>query len=162
MKITNIVLGMFGILLFASCACSQKLEEESPIVFKEYYYQKWVAGARGAGSGINFSIDVTSKPDNIELRKLYFRGMKTELQNKQRTPSVYTAYFKTAANRNPDRIMDADSSAEYGNAVPEYKKVDMPFEINDSEAILEYSEDGNIKYFKLTSVKERPYRLSPR
>lgn len=53
----------------------------------------------------------------------------------------------------PDRIMSADPKAEYGNQSPPVSK-NIPFELEDDEAVLLYSVNGLDSYHKITGLKE--------
>ena len=43
----------FLILISVGCSNKINLEKNSRLVFEESYYQSWVAGVRGGGSGLN-------------------------------------------------------------------------------------------------------------
>ncbi len=159
MKSLTYILGLPVFILFASCGSCQKLQDESPVAIDEYYFQEWVAGARGAGSGINFTVALKEVPTTITMKDIYFRNMKTELQQGKQAPSVFTGYFKTNLNEPMDLTMNADPKKEYGNEAPKLDKKDMPFELQDNEAVISCEEDGKIEYYKLLNVQIRPSKM---
>ena len=167
MKLLLTISAMLPLIFFASCGSTSNtskaltLQEESPVAIEEYYYQKWVAGARGAGSGINFSLALKSVPTDVALKDIYFMDMKTTLEQGKQSPTVFTGYFKTAMNQPVDIIMSSDPKKEYGNTVPETEKESIPFELQNDEAIISYMKDGKEYFYKLTDVKERPTRSMP-
>jgi hypothetical protein len=53
----------------------------------------------------------------------------------------------------PDLIMSADPRDEYGNKPPGIQKK-IPFDLNDDEAVLLYSINGQESYHKITGIKQ--------
>ena len=61
-------------LLSLSCSKQFNLEKISPFVFEESYYQSWIAGVRGGGSGINIYLTLeVSVNKNIQIEGIYFK-----------------------------------------------------------------------------------------
>lgn len=161
MKLLVILTAIMPLVFFASCASQPKLQDNAPVAIDEYYYQTWAAGARGAGSGINFTLALKQVPTNVVLKDLYFQGRKTALKQGEQAPSVFTGYFKTDMNDASDLQMNADSKKEYGNAAPQIENEDIPFELKDTEAVISYEVQGKLKYYKLIEVAKRPTKQMP-
>lgn len=125
------------------------------------YYQKWVAGARGGGSGINLYIPVFR--EDLRFEKVFFRGMVTAIsKGDHEGREYYMGYFKTALNTKQEMTLDEDAKNEYGNKSPlQTEKVKMPFEISDDEAIITYIENNEEKYLKITGITEKPMLALP-
>ena len=161
MKLLINIIVVMPLVFFASCASQPKLQDKTPVAIQEYYYQTWSAGARGAGSGINFTLALKEVPRDVQLKDIYFQGRKTALVQGKQAPSVFTGYFKTDLNGPADIKMNADPKEEYGNAPPSLDKKEFPFEMTDSEAIISFEIDGKLKYYKLTDVNKRPTKQMP-
>ena len=53
----------------------------------------------------------------------------------------------------PDLILDANTEEEYGNQAPIPQK--QRFQINYTEAVLEFTQNNKIKHYKFTNVTEK-------
>ncbi|NQY04695.1 MAG: hypothetical protein HRT68_00460 [Flavobacteriaceae bacterium] len=163
---------LLSLLIMSSSNCKSTVEmshnkdelnEAQVITIQESgsYYQKWVAGIKGGGSGINLYIP-SAESKTIVYKEVYFRSMKTSLSTtKVESKSYYLGRFKTALNSKKDLNMDGNTKGEYGNASPLQNKVDPPFEISESEAIVVYTENDEEKFLKITGIKEKPMIAMP-
>ncbi|MFD1062528.1 hypothetical protein ACFQ1Q_04660 [Winogradskyella litorisediminis] len=136
---------------FSQCASTMKLEKEAPTTFGETYYQNWVAGVQGGGSGINVFIEVNSK--SIQLDSIYFRGNIAKLQTKPSNKQMYIGRFSTEANKS---LYETLSKSDV-----KLQDEDFPFKLDNSECVVSYSEDGKQKYFKISNLKEKPLEALP-
>ena len=138
----------------ASCTSSKSLAKPilviAPIEFDKPYFQAWIAGVQGGGSGINLFLP--TKETYIELDSVYFRGMVSKLKIYE---SGYVARFKTNLNQGRDLIMSAEEYAEYANTLPD-KKTAQWFDIDDNTCVLSYKDEGTIKYFLINNLEEHP------
>ena len=125
------------------------------------YFQKWVAGVKGGGSGINLYIPAFSQ--DLMFEKVFFRGMETSITKANHEgKEYYIGYFKTPLNSKAEMNLDEDAKNEYGNKSPlQTEKVKMPFEIADNEAIITYTENDETKYVKVTGITEKPMLALP-
>jgi hypothetical protein len=130
-------------------------EKTSPITIEKPYYQSWIAGIQGGGSGINLYLPVQNK--ELKLDSAYFRGMIAKVQS---INLGYVSYFKTALNQNEDIIISSELDAEYGNQLPE-KKYEFPFILKENECVISFREDNKIKYFKIENLFEMPSQQYP-
>ena len=163
MQIFKTVLFLFFLCLamasFSQCTSSKQTQEpilqnKGPIPIGKSYFQAWVAGIQGGGSGINVHIPKPKtdvKPDSI-----FFRGMKSKL-NKDNFG--YVAQFKTQANQKDDVIMSNEPQQEYGNTLNEEKN--FPFQLKENECVVSYLENNTIKYFKIQNLIEKPMQQYP-
>lgn len=149
---------IFLYLAFLNCSSAQKIQNSIPIEFGDVYYQHWVAGVQGGGSGINVFINVVSNNKNIELDSIYFQGKVSKLE--EGNNSLFIGRFKTTANQREDLILSSNPKEEYGNQIRKSKK-DIPFELKDNQCIISYKEGGKIKYFMIEDVKNRKLLAYP-
>jgi hypothetical protein len=76
--------------------------------------------------------------------------MKSPLVQDSEQTNLFIANFGT----NGMDIMSSDPAEENKNRVPQ-KTEQMPFEIEDDEAILVFSQNEKTKYYKLTGIQEQ-------
>ncbi len=155
------LLGLSVILFgMASCGGAQNegaypFEEEPPFTLGQVTFQKWVAGIRGGGSGINVTIPVEELTADVRFKELYFRDHIVSIKSKPREPDLFFAYIKTKGNR--DIIMDADPAEEAKNTPPQK----VPFDLDEDEAVLSYELGGEIFYVFITDMEEKPMLAYP-
>lgn len=149
-----ILIALFGM---ASCAGFNNvyvLEEEPHFTLDNVFYQKWVAGVKKGGSGINLHFTATTYSGDVRFMHAYFRLRKQAINQNEATPDVYMVNFRDEELK--DRIMDADSNKEATNTPDEF-----PFELKDNEAVLSYLMDGELKFYKVGPIAEKPMLAYP-
>ena len=156
-KTVFIILLSFIMAGFSQCSSAQRLQDKAPVEVTEIYYQRWAAGVRGGGAGVNLFI--TLKDANIKLDSVYFRGRVAVLETKPQNPSLYIGRFITV-KKNFDMVMSGDSIAEYGNKLPT-KEEPIPFKLDAYECVVSYKDKGKTKYFKVGGIKERDMKHYP-
>lgn len=127
-----------------------------PQKIKEIYIQKWVSGVRGGGSGTNFYIKF-KKPlsNNIQLEKIHFQKQHAKLH--LRGDNLYTAHFISNINRERNDLESNSSSQYVVKPINNTKQnPNFKFVLKDNEAVLEYTENNKIKFFKIKKIKEIP------
>ncbi len=140
---------------FSQCSSAQKLQKEAPDSIGNAYFQKWVSGLKGGGSGINLYIPIEGNFNKtIELDSVYFRGKVTKLVVKPSNPSLYVGRFSSNRSHKGDVIMSDKPHAEYGNELPKYA-TKIPFELKDNECVVSFKDDNITKYFKIENVIEK-------
>lgn len=143
---------------FSQCSSSKKMQEKAPVKITEVYSQDWVGGIQGAGGGTNVFIKIKGENTTL-LDSLYFREKIEKLELD--TDNNYVAHFLSDVNRGPnDLIMNGDSKKEYGNSIP-LKRKKFPFELKDDEAVVSYTDNGQIKYFKIQNIEDKPSLAFP-
>tara|TARA_R100000935_G_scaffold9309_1_gene19124 strand:+ start:2285 stop:2728 length:444 start_codon:yes stop_codon:yes gene_type:complete len=132
-------------VFIVGCAGNNHLQQKAPANIGNAYYTL-------EGDIITLYIPVTAIQTNrVNLEAVYFRNKKANLVNSSEYPGVYMATFNMGK---PDMIMSSDPKEEYGNKMPQ-KTEKMDFELNDDEAILIFTQNSKLKYYKLKGVKER-------
>ena len=161
LKTTFFTLVMCFILVgFSQCSSSKNsseivLEDSNPITFEKPYFQSWVAGIQGGGSGINLYLP--SQNTTFKLDSAYFRSMTSKVQV---INAGYVSHFKTALNQKEDIIMSGEENAEYGNQLPANKNI-FPFQLKENECVISYTKDNSTKYFKIINLFEIPMQQYP-
>ena len=156
-----ITLCTFSLFLFSfsNCGSSQtndySLTQEPPFSIEDSYFQKWVAGVRGGGSGINVHLSFNTLPENVKIDSIYFRNKVVKAKQVSQDPIQFVGYFKTETNR--DVIMDVDAKEEATNVPP--KKT--PFQLAENAAVISYSKKGTLQYYKLTNIAEKQMLAYP-
>jgi len=131
--------------LFSNCAGNKNLQEKAPAKIGKAYMQN-------TQNGFELYIPVKAiQSERVSLDNVYFRGRKAALQIHPQHPGMYYAQFETAKD---DMIMSSDPKEEYGNKAPA-KIEKIPFELNKDEAIIEFTQDGKMKYYKIEDITER-------
>ena len=125
------------------------------------YFQKWVAGVKGGGSGINLFIPIVQEGNSYE--GVYFRGMYTTLEKTTKNNTHYWAgYFKTKLNTKPSLTMEDSNKKEFGNAsVFQTNDKEPPVPIADNEAILTYTLNEELQYVIIKGIIEKPMEALP-
>ena len=137
---------------FSQCSTAQKLQKNAPTQFEDIYCQKWTAGVKGGGSGLNLFI--SAKDKSIQLDSVYFRGKATKLEVKSGDLQLYIGRFKTEFNQPKDIVISSDSNEEYDNQLPQKTEV-IPFELKDNECVVSYIKDDKTLYYKISNVQQR-------
>lgn len=131
--------------LFSSCAGNKDLQEKAPATMENAYYTT-------QNEELTLYIPVIAIQTNrVSLDGVYFRNKKADLFKSPDFPGVYMATFEMGK---PDMIMSSDPKEEYGNKMP-VKTEKMNVELEEDEAILIFTQNSKVKYYKLTGVKER-------
>ncbi len=165
MKIFGIILTLVVALLFVNCSSSKDVLEASSIALEEkpsfqlgtVYFQKWVAGIQGGGSGIHLYITEKTNRNYVVFDSAYFRGLSAKIHVGK---IGYLASFKTPLNQKEDVVMDGDSNREYGNKLPKGNPT-FPFKLQDNECVIQYTENGKTMYYKVTTVFEKQTEYYP-
>lgn len=146
---------------FSQCSSAQKLQDQAPLKIGQVYYQKWIAGVQGGGSGINIFIPTGNS--SVKLDSVYFRGKVAKLETKPQAETLYIGRFKSDLNQRKDIIMSNEPNAEYGNSIPKPTK-NIPFELKENECVISYIQGDKTKYFIIKNIAEKemiPYPSAP-
>ena len=137
---------------FSQCSSAQKLQKKAPMTFGDVYAQKWVAGVKGGGSGINMFIPVND--NTVVLDSVYFRNQVAKLEF-SKDQNMYIGRFLTEFNQPVDMIVSTDMKEESQNTLP-IDTQKTPFELVDDECVVSYQSDDKTMYYKISniSVKE--------
>lgn len=118
LKVVMLLLSLFTF----SCNCEKKTVEQNKegVMIQEFkiseiYYQSWIAGVRGGGSGIDVHITFESKlPDNIKFKKVQLLNY-TSYRVDALEGFKYIARIKTETNQ---LVLEESPTDEYGNEAP--------------------------------------------
>ncbi len=148
---------LFFSLSFLQCKSSQSIPFINKTVAADsnVYYQNWVAGVKGGGSGTNLFI-AKSLIAPIKPNSVYFRGKIVTFEVLKVGGDYYIARFKGSANQQSDYQMNLDSHKEYGNDIPKELVQDFPFDLTKQEAVISYYQDDKLMYLKITNIQEKP------
>ena len=158
MKITAFIIGMvLSLFGLSNCAGGKDalLEKSPPFKIENAFFQKWVAGVKGGGSGINFSITLTDIQEEVKVKEIYFRDRVSEAIQDPQNVDHYSAHFLDEINKYV--IMDGNSIKEAANTLPEK----IPFTLNPNDAVIGYLHRGELKYFKIENLEEKPILAYP-
>lgn len=117
------------------------------------YYQNWVLGVRGGGSGTDIFISKDLLKNKL-LDSVYFKGKGTSLESNK---THYIGYFKKEISQ----IIEGVGTVNENDSKTADKKTSIPFELNNNEAVVSYSENGKTKYLKLTNIREKKMLAYP-
>ena len=112
-------------------------EEQLPFKVKPVTFQEWYAGIKVGGTGINIYVPITDLDENIQIERVYFRNLTSELIKKK---DKYFAVLKNKSRNYTFRKSEADA--------------DYPFNLEDNECVVSYIENGTTKYLKIATVIE--------
>lgn len=133
------------VFMFTGCGSNQHLQEKAPANFQQVYYTK-------DATSIKLYIPVSAiQTERVALNSVYFQDRKADLEMDTNKPGTYVATFPIGKQ---DLIMSSDPRDEYGNKVRAIP-VEAPVKIKDDEAILVFTERGDIKFYKITGIQER-------
>lgn len=139
-----LIAGLF-FTLFTSCGSNNNLQERPPAQFNDVYYTK-------DANGMSLYIPVAVIQDErVSLDAVYFKGLKSILQKDPEKANLYVANFRTGMG---DVVMHKDPRKEYGNQAPQMPEK-SPVSLNDNEALLVFTQDGETKYYKLKGIVEK-------
>ena len=136
---------------FPQCASTMTLDKEIPASIDKAYYQNWVAGVEGGGSGINIFIE--TKDESLVLDSIFFRGQVSKLSTKPANKALFIGRFNTQGNSKEFSILNTDDNTK--------KEINFPFDLKDNECVVSYSKNGETRYFKIQDLEEKPMEALP-
>lgn len=143
----------FILIGIVSCSNSKDLElQKASDTIDAVYFQKWIAGVRGGGSGVNFYVNLKAPlQKDVILEKVQFESY--EALFVKISDTSYVAYIKTDGNQN-DMVLDSNPEKEYGNKAPIEK-------LKPNEANLFFTKNGEEFIKNIQNVKEKPMLAYP-
>lgn len=148
------------LLSFSNCGGAQTSNSEvdferTPFKITDAYFQNWVAGVRGGGSGTNIYITVSKVPEDVSIEKIYFRNRISEAKNTPQNPDLYIGYIVNTNKK--DIIMDSDPMKEAANT----PSGSFPFQLENDEAVVSFMEKGKLNYSKIFKLEEKELLAYP-
>ena len=115
MKLTTPhILGLV-FLSIVNCKTSQEpvlqFQSTAPLGITAPYYNSWVAGVQGGGSGTNVFLPLKEN-GNIVVDSLHFRGEKSAVETRDK---LIIGRFRHSTNQKKDIIMSSNPQDEYNN-----------------------------------------------
>ena len=157
-KYILLTLMIIAICITISCgSCKAKKEsvvftQSIPFTVENTYSQKWVAGVRGGGSGLNIHTTINNISEGVIMKEFFFRKKVTEVKVSKN--NLFSGYYKNDENT---LIMDSDTQKEVVNTPP--KK--SPFQLEDNEAVLSYDFNNKTYYHKISNIVEKDVLAYP-
>ena len=133
-------LSIFVLLILVGCSPKETFQTQFPIPIADYYYEI-------NGNKTHFIIEFQQPiPNEIKVEKLYFLNQYEAIKmlSNQKAEAIFIK---------PDLILDANTEEEYGNQAPIPQK--QRFQINYTEAVLEFTQNNKIKHYKFTNITEK-------
>ena len=141
-KLLFLLSSIFALTLITGCGSNKELQERAPAQFQDIYYTE-------GENGLDLYIPVAVIQENrVSMDSVYFRGMKSPLVRDSEQTNLFIANFSTGAMD----IMSIDPAEENKNRLPQ-RTEKVPFEIQDDEAILVFTQNNKTKYYKLTGIE---------
>lgn len=139
------------------CALKQNNEMDFPQEIAATYFQKINSNQGDAEVAFDFFI-VLDKPieQGTFLDKIYFKNQIGIVEKEN--DRTFVAHFQEVELKK-DLILDSDSTKEYGNKAPVISK--PKFELEPTEAVLEYRNNNKTFFYRIKGIKERPMIPNP-
>ncbi len=150
-----------ALFFFINCGGSKSydenivLEKVPPFSIKEVYFQKWVAGVKEGGSGINLYFTLENNKDAVKISEVYFRNTVLKAETISPKENNYIARFSNENER--EVIMDSDPVKEAQNTPPQ----PFPFTLNENEAVISYDINGDMCFYKISNIEEKSMLAYP-
>lgn len=143
------------IVVFSNCSSTQKMQLKVPFTIVEVTSQRWFSEIKGGKTGTNVVLYIEGLNEaTVSLDSLYFRGRVTTLEIKEQPKKTAVAVFMDKLLVKPDIVMHSDPKKEFGNQPPVLQEK-IPFELKNTEAVLQYTEQGEKKYYKIKGILEK-------
>lgn len=123
-----------------------KAEAAFPVEISNVYYETWISGVRSGGSGTNFFLEFKEPlSENLFLTHVYFRGQKAKI-------AALSDVRFVASYR--DLVLDPEDLLE-GDLSRVATRDELPFPIEDHQALLEYYENQQLSYYLISKIEIR-------
>ena len=116
------------------------------IVEKSYFY--WIGGKKGT-NGFKIQIVGTHNTTNLNFNTIYFQNRELKV-----TPVFQNEKFTVVGGYttlNTEDIL-ADEFSQNNNDTPKNNSNDIPFELENDQAVLVYSINGKTFYYKISDI----------
>ena len=136
---------------FINCSTvkTNTFTDAAPFIITAPYYNSWIAGIEGGGSGINVFLPV-SDTRNIDIDSIHFRGEKAIVEKKE---SLIIGRFKTTLNQSRDLIMSSNPKDEFQNKLIYQLSVSASTK-GDTECVISYRLQDKRYYYKVSGLKK--------
>ncbi len=150
-KITKAVM-VISLYFFVTSCKSTLTQKKIPFAIDEKSYYHWVGGKEGT-RGTTITIRGYAQTLNLSFSKIYFQNHAYDV-----VPEFNGNDFVLSATRSelykPDLVMSVDPADEYENQPPGASKSKIPFDLQNDEAVLEYSVSGRESFYKVSGINK--------
>ena len=148
------IINLLLVSLFSCSTVKEIKQDTSMMKIQEVYFQKWVAGIQGGGSGIDVYINL-EKPleEGVSLNKIQMKDIETTVIQKI-DDLKYVGRFKTKLNQ---LNLDANPEKEYGNEAPEKTKNNL----KEGEVRIYFAKNEKEFFKTIANVQEKPMLAYP-
>ncbi len=150
----TVVFVLFG------CASRKELKTELPFRLGQVYAQRWIVEENPEEIGYDVIIPIRSlNTRRATLQKLYHRGKVIDVKIELRKiGAIAVAEYPMEILQEMTLTM-VDGSLNDGESI--FDESLLPFKITETQAVLTYLEDGEIKYFKIEGIRQNPIMSYP-
>jgi len=145
-----ILMALISFFSLATCATAKKLDKVPPTGITEAYYQNWVAGVQGGGSGTNIFIKTSSQ--DIVLDSVYFHNKVAKLSAQQSMPLFYIGRFSNDMNKEWE---NTNKNHTKRSEIKASEMANFPFQLKTNECVVSYMQDEKRKYFKISELEKK-------
>jgi hypothetical protein len=119
-KTLSLLIGFILVFLTQNCATQVTKTKAMDTVsenIQEVYFESWVSGVRGGGSGINFHVNFkTPLSDDIQLQKVVFKGKEAVFSTQDSLHYTANIITKTGGRSNVDEEQSSEPLPESNDA----------------------------------------------
>lgn len=145
-------ISLFCLLFMIGCQTSKPIlfVSKPPIPIELPYYQSWVSGIQGGGSGIDVFLPVKNL-EGITPDSLFFRGQGTKATYNNQ---YIVGHFRTSHNQSEDVILSHELLAETNNKLLPVEN-SVLFELDEKACVLSYFHQNRRYFYKISNLTER-------
>jgi len=140
-KVSYIIVYAMAISFAFQCASPKlttpNLEQQTPFTVKPVTFQEWYAGIKVGGTGINIFLPISNSDEGVSFNEVFFRNLRGNLIKEE---GQYTSVLK-----HPSRLYTFKKAD---------RPMDYPFKLKDDECVISYTENGQLKYYKIKAINE--------
>ena len=149
---TPLILGLVFLSMF-NCKTPKELvlqfQSTPPLEITAPYYNSWIAGVQGGGSGTNVFLPLKEN-GKIAIDSLHFRGEKSAVETRDK---LIIGRFRNSINQKKDIIMSSNPQDEYNNKRVLIREM-SPFNLTQNECVISYRVNNKRLYYKISNLKK--------
>ncbi len=150
MKNRYFIVVFLGVLSIAACKTPYKLQQKTSFRIIKGTYQDWVGGVPG-NSGTLVQLFVTDTL-GIHPDSLFFQDKVAVIDIKPSNKDVlWVANFRKETP-NENRLGKLKQSVDDTDSL---EKPDFPFKLLENEAVIRYTKEGKVYYYKITGLLQK-------
>ena len=138
-------------IIIVSCHSKAKIKSISNSninLLSPAYYEKWIAGVEGGGSGFNVFLHI-KKSSFINFDSIHFRGQRVKALYKN---NMLFGYFKSIRNYHSEVILTGNTDHEKNNS---------HFLLLDNSCVLSYRIQNKRMYYEFKNLEYKPSKPYP-